>query len=72
MPCRDAASIRRHSDRLCSRYDSFVDSLARPGGNLTGTTNIEFSLVGKMLGLPAFLGSQLLGASGGIVGSCRT
>jgi putative tryptophan/tyrosine transport system substrate-binding protein len=29
----------------------FVDSLARPGGNLTGTTNIEFSLVGKMLEL---------------------
>jgi len=27
----------------------FIDSLARPGGNLTGTTNIEFSLVGKML-----------------------
>ena len=27
----------------------FVDNLARPGGNLTGTTNIEFSLVGKML-----------------------
>jgi len=29
----------------------FIDSLARPGGNLTGTTNIEFSLVGKMLGM---------------------
>ena len=27
----------------------FIDNLARPGGNLTGTTNIEFSLVGKML-----------------------
>jgi putative ABC transport system substrate-binding protein len=27
----------------------FIDTLARPGGNLTGTTNIEFSLVGKML-----------------------
>jgi putative tryptophan/tyrosine transport system substrate-binding protein len=27
----------------------FIDSLARPGENLTGTTNIEFSLVGKML-----------------------
>jgi putative ABC transport system substrate-binding protein len=27
----------------------FIDSLARPGGNLTGTTNIEFPLVGKML-----------------------
>jgi putative tryptophan/tyrosine transport system substrate-binding protein len=27
----------------------FIDSLARPGGNLTGTTNIEFALVGKML-----------------------
>jgi putative ABC transport system substrate-binding protein len=29
----------------------FVDSLARPGGNLTGTAIIEFSLVGKMLEL---------------------
>jgi putative tryptophan/tyrosine transport system substrate-binding protein len=28
----------------------FIDSLARPGGNLTGTANIEFTLVGKMLG----------------------
>src|SRR5262245_46879642 len=27
----------------------FIDNLARPGGNLTGTTNIEFSLVWKML-----------------------
>ena len=27
----------------------FIDNLARPGGNLTGTTNIEFSLIGKML-----------------------
>ena len=27
----------------------FIDNLARPGGNLTGTSNIEFSLVGKML-----------------------
>ena len=27
----------------------FIDSLARPGGNLTGTANIEFTLVGKML-----------------------
>jgi putative tryptophan/tyrosine transport system substrate-binding protein len=27
----------------------FIDSLARPGGNLTGTANIEFPLVGKML-----------------------
>ena len=27
----------------------FIDNLARPGGNLTGTTNIEFTLVGKML-----------------------
>jgi len=27
----------------------FIDSLARPGGNLTGTTNIEFPLIGKML-----------------------
>src|SRR5262249_40577601 len=27
----------------------FIDTLARPGGNLTGTTNIEFPLVGKML-----------------------
>jgi putative ABC transport system substrate-binding protein len=27
----------------------FIDSLARTGGNLTGTTNIEFPLVGKML-----------------------
>jgi putative tryptophan/tyrosine transport system substrate-binding protein len=27
----------------------FIDNLARPGGNLTGTTNIEFPLVGKML-----------------------
>src|SRR5215831_2923515 len=26
----------------------FIDNLARPGGNLTGTTNIEFTLVGKM------------------------
>jgi putative ABC transport system substrate-binding protein len=29
----------------------FIDSLARPGGNLTGTTNIEFTLIGKMLGM---------------------
>jgi putative ABC transport system substrate-binding protein len=29
----------------------FIDSLARPGGNLTGTTNIEFTLVGKMLAM---------------------
>src|SRR5215468_1224738 len=29
----------------------FIDNLARPGGNLTGTTNIEFSLVGKMLAM---------------------
>jgi len=29
----------------------FIDSLARPGGNLTGTTNIEFSLIGKMLAM---------------------
>jgi putative tryptophan/tyrosine transport system substrate-binding protein len=27
----------------------FIDSLARPGGNLTGTANIEFTLIGKML-----------------------
>jgi putative ABC transport system substrate-binding protein len=27
----------------------FIDSLARPGGNLTGTANIEFPLIGKML-----------------------
>src|SRR5215475_9930844 len=29
----------------------FIDNLARPGGNLTGTTNIEFSLVVKMLAM---------------------
>jgi len=29
----------------------FIDNLARPGGNLTGTTNVEFSLVGKMLAM---------------------
>jgi putative ABC transport system substrate-binding protein len=29
----------------------FIDSLAHPGGNLTGTTNIEFTLLGKMMGM---------------------
>jgi putative ABC transport system substrate-binding protein len=29
----------------------FVASLARPGGNITGFTNIDFSLVGKMVEL---------------------
>ena len=29
----------------------FVASLARPGGNMTGFTNIDFSVVGKMVEL---------------------
>ena len=31
--------------------DHFVESLARPGGNATGFTNVESSLTGKWLGL---------------------
>ena len=31
--------------------DHFVESLARPGGNTTGFTNVESSLTGKWLGL---------------------
>jgi len=31
--------------------DHFVESLARPGGNATGFTNVEFSLTGKWLEL---------------------
>ena len=31
--------------------EHFVESLARPGGNATGFTNVEFSLTGKWLGL---------------------
>jgi putative ABC transport system substrate-binding protein len=31
--------------------DGLVDSLARPGGNLTGLTNVEFSMSGKWLEL---------------------
>jgi putative ABC transport system substrate-binding protein len=31
--------------------DHFVESLARPGGNVTGFTNVESSLTGKWLGL---------------------
>jgi putative tryptophan/tyrosine transport system substrate-binding protein len=27
--------------------EGFVESLARPGGNVTGFTNVEFSLTGK-------------------------
>ena len=29
----------------------FVESLPRPGGNMTGFTNIDFSVVGKMVEL---------------------
>lgn len=31
--------------------EGFVESLARPGGNVTGFTNVEFSLTGKWLEL---------------------
>jgi putative tryptophan/tyrosine transport system substrate-binding protein len=31
--------------------EHFVESLARPGGNATGFTNVEFSLTGKWVGL---------------------
>jgi putative ABC transport system substrate-binding protein len=31
--------------------DRFVESLARPGGNVTGFTNVEFSMTGKWLEL---------------------
>ena len=31
--------------------ERFVESLARPGGNATGFTNVEFSLTGKWLEL---------------------
>ena len=31
--------------------ERFVESLARPGGNVTGFTNVEFSLTGKWLEL---------------------
>jgi putative tryptophan/tyrosine transport system substrate-binding protein len=31
--------------------EHFVESLARPGGNATGFTNLEFSLTGKWVGL---------------------
>ena len=31
--------------------EHFVESLARPGGNATGFTNVEFSLTGKWLEL---------------------
>src|SRR5262249_46279753 len=31
--------------------DKLVDSIARPGGNMTGFTNVEASLGGKWLGL---------------------
>ena len=30
--------------------EHFVESLARPGGNVTGFTNVEFSLTGEMVG----------------------
>ena len=36
------------SDPVGERY---VESLARPGGNVTGLTNVEFSLTGKWLEL---------------------
>jgi putative ABC transport system substrate-binding protein len=31
--------------------ERFVENLARPGGNVTGFTNVEFSLTGKWLEL---------------------
>jgi putative ABC transport system substrate-binding protein len=41
----------------------FIDSLARPGGNLTGTSNIEFSLIGKMLAVLKDVARSMVRAS---------
>jgi hypothetical protein len=40
---------RKSSPRRPSVGQGFVDSLARPGGNATGLTFFEFSVIGKML-----------------------
>jgi putative ABC transport system substrate-binding protein len=55
------------SDPIGSR---FVESLARPGGNLTGLLNIEASIIGKWLGMLKEIAPRITRAA--IIGNPKT